>query len=44
MFEYDRQIVFPFTVARCAWIVGDHRRAALPEYNARHGCDQRRNR
>jgi hypothetical protein len=44
MFEYDRQIIFPLAVSRGAGIIGDHRRTALPECNARHGCDQHRNR
>ena len=44
MFEYDRKIVFPFTVSRGAGIISDHRRSALAKSAIRaDGCDQDRN-
>src|SRR6266487_3863830 len=44
MFECDGQIIFPFAVPRGTWIIGDHRRAALPKCNSRHTPEDERDR
>jgi hypothetical protein len=44
MFKRDREIVFPLAVSRGARVICDHRRTTLPKRNARHGCDEHRDR
>jgi hypothetical protein len=44
MFEYDREVIFPFPASRCPGIVRNHRRTTLAKCDPRRACEAHRNR